>query len=275
MTPQCCHAAIESLESRRLLAASATLQPDGTLIVQGTSGNDHLIVDGVIRVSPHHPQADRIYVSDVRITGQSTGDVLLAKDFSLADVKAIVLDGGDGNDGLFVMTTDAIPTTVFGGAGDDGIEAWTGSAGNIVHGGDGRDYISTSSGNDSIYGDAGKDVIHSQGGNDLISGGGGNDVLYGGDGRDRIYGGIGADLMLGQAQADRLHGQTGNDTLDGGGGNDQLDGGAGSDSHVGSYGDDHFTADDGEADTLDGGGGTNAGTFDDPLDLVDGVDAIP
>ncbi|WP_143481806.1 calcium-binding protein, partial [Pseudomonas citronellolis] len=76
-------------------------------------------------------------------------------------IKAMLLQGGEGNDTLTGYATD---DHLSGGAGNDRLSA-----------GAGNDWLEGGIGNDSLYGDAG---------NDTLVGGVGNDYLHGGDGSD-------------------------------------------------------------------------------------------
>ncbi|MCP1602208.1 calcium-binding protein [Pseudomonas citronellolis] len=76
-------------------------------------------------------------------------------------VKALLLQGGEGNDTLTGYASD---DRLSGGAGNDRLSA-----------GAGNDWLEGGIGNDSLYGDAG---------NDTLVGGAGNDYLHGGDGSD-------------------------------------------------------------------------------------------
>ncbi|MCP8473914.1 calcium-binding protein, partial [Pseudomonas triclosanedens] len=117
--------------------------------------------------------------------------------WNIAQVKALVQQGTDGNDILYGY---AVADTISGGAGNDTINGY---------GGD--DDLDGGVGNDTLYGGAGQDVL---------KGGLGNDTLYGDDGNDQL---------LGNEGDDRIFGANGNDTLIGGAGNDYLSGDAGSD----------------------------------------------
>lgn len=172
---------------------------------------------------------------------------------------------GDSNDLIFIGGDDTVsagggddiiqPSDVLlpnertischadGGAGDDIITPGNGN--NVLMGGDGNDYLRTGVGNDSLYGNGGSDTIYAGGGDDYISGGGGKDHLFG---------------------------QVGNDTVYGGNNNDALNGGPGADLVSGQAGDDKLFADDGEADRVYGGAGTDSATVDSSLDIVKDIE---
>jgi Ca2+-binding RTX toxin-like protein len=102
----------------------------------------------------------------------------------------------------------------------------------IIFGGNGDDTINAGAGNDLICGGNGGGTINAGLGDDTVDGGNGNDNLIGGDGNDLILGGGGNDT---------LNGGIGNDILDGGTGNDTLTGGAGADNFIGGSGTDTAT----------------------------------
>jgi Ca2+-binding RTX toxin-like protein len=85
--------------------------------------------------------------------------------------------------------------------------------------------------------------------------------IHGGGGPTSDPGG-GDDTLVGGAADDTLFGHGGNDVLDGGGGNDLLQG---------REGNDRLIADDGFADTVDGGDGTDTAESDEEDELI----AIP
>jgi Ca2+-binding RTX toxin-like protein len=121
---------------------------------------------------------------------------------------------------------------------------------------------------DVLRGTRGRDVICGLGGNDTILGGGGADVIYGGPGADVLDGGAGNDVLRGGAGDDELVGRSGDDLLDGGEGRDRLTGGTGRDTLLGGGGNDMLFAQDGRADTVDGGGGRDTAIVDRTLDRV-------
>ena len=123
----------------------AVLVPNGTLVVNGTSGNDAI---------------------DLSLTG----DVLTAKvnttsfSFKNAAVKRIYVSAMAGND-----TVSLAP----------------GVMGATIDGGTGNDTLRGANGNDTLQGAAGNDVLIGSAGDDLLLGGDGPDSLDGGAGIDR------------------------------------------------------------------------------------------
>lgn len=99
------------------------------------------------------------------------------------------------------------------------------------------------------------DIFVGAGGNDTLAGGYGWDWLDGNGGDDKITGGDGRDVLLGRDGADMLDGGTGNDTLADGAGADTVKGDAGDDVIL--------VAQDGDADVLDGEGGSDTASYED------------
>jgi Ca2+-binding RTX toxin-like protein len=106
------------------------------------------------------------------------------------------VDGGSGDDTVF--GSDAVPSILHGGPGDDTLHA--GTAGATLDGGAGADRLIGSAAKDVLIGGAGNDTINGGRGRDNMSGGAGSDTFYAKDGyRDHINGGAGTD----QARIDR------------------------------------------------------------------------
>jgi Ca2+-binding RTX toxin-like protein len=245
---------VELLEARRLL--SATLNSAGTLNILGTSKDD------VISVYRPHNDPSRIEAKVRNVVSS----------FNLADVKQIRIEGFSGHDYIQVSNNIALPTRIYGGAGNDTIIG--GGSRDRIYGGTGNDSIIGNSGHDILYGEEGDDTIRGGNGNDYIVGGEGNDFLEGNAGNDRLYGGPGNDIIHGNAGHDLIYGGAGSDTLHGGAGNDSicggddddfilggdghdyLYGGEGNDFILGGNGDDDISGGPGN-DTIDGQGGND------------------
>lgn len=110
-----------------------------------------------------------------------------------AAVTAIVVDGGDGDDLIWISLLIDVDAEVYGGAGND--------------------LISGGSGDDRIFGEGGHDLILGNHGNDRLDGGGGDDLLFGGIGHDVLLGGMGDDWLFGGPGVDDLDGGPGHDHL--------------------------------------------------------------
>jgi Ca2+-binding RTX toxin-like protein len=88
-------------------------------------------------------------------------------------------------------------------------------------------------GADHLVGTAGADVFAAGAGPDVVRGGGGDDVVCGEGGADVLRGGAGTDRIFGGEADDQLEGNDGDDALDGDdGAADRLDGGPGTDTCV-------------------------------------------
>ncbi len=192
---------IESLESRRLLAATVALDR-GILTVVGDAAADRIDVAY---------SADRSELL-VTVNGTSAGG------YSAASVGRVSIDGGAGDD---VITTDFRGRSILrGGPGNDSINA-----------GGGDDQLFGDAGNDTILGNRGRDVIYGGDGNDVLSGGTGPDVLIGEAGNDSVVGSAGDDRLFGDGilDTDSENAAAGSDTLGGSEGRDTLYGGLGAD----------------------------------------------
>ncbi|SDD68353.1 calcium-binding protein [Ruegeria marina] len=227
---------------------------------------------------------------------------------------ADVLDGGDGEDGLYGLQGNDIlrgfggGDFLFGGIGRD-----------TLSGGEGSDELYGGAGNDALFGGAGADQIHGQSGNDTLWGGLGNDTLVGQEGTDRaafsIHSGMatiqrngqtvvvtsseGVDFLQGveflqfsngvievatlaqsgslpTAGNDRLSGGPQGDFLDGLSGNDTVLGRGGADTLFGSGGNDLLAGHDGddEIEDLSGDNTVFAGAGNDSVQTGAGQDEI-
>ena len=192
---------IEGLECRRLCAAVVALGDDGVLTITLNPGWDR------IRVLRH---------------GDTTKlDVLIRREpFRQFDgVTAVHIDGGKGNDLMYVGGTVTVPVRMVGGWGRD-----------VMIGGLGNDHLDGGVGNDYIHGGPGDDTLIGGIHDDILIGDAGNDNLQGGSGRDWLRGGDGDDVLDGGLGIDRLDGGAGNDAVTGGAARDLLNGGIGADT---------------------------------------------
>jgi len=153
-------ALLENLEARRMLSVSVL---KGTLVINGTSGND------TISVSVDPVGRGRLRVS---VNGLLSG-------VDAASLRRINISALEGNDLVLIDQTQGaitLPVNIAGGSGND-----------TLIGGSGADVLQGGRGNDVIQGGAGADDLE---------GHAGNDTLYGGDGRDTLSGDAGADQLL-------------------------------------------------------------------------------
>ena len=167
---------LEPLESRTLLSVSLD---NGTLSIVGTDAADYITV----RLARDKSQLK------VGMNGQITF-------FNKADVTAINIDAGAGNDNVLIYETGGTieaPATILGGAGNDGIQ-----------GGGGNDLLEGGDGNDSILGGRG---------DDLVEGGAGSDTLLSSSGKDSLDGGEGDDVIIKSGDDDSVIASAGNDQV--------------------------------------------------------------
>ncbi|MFO0936356.1 MAG: calcium-binding protein [Gemmataceae bacterium] len=159
---------------------------------------------------------------------------------------------GSGGSTIYLGYSN-LPNTVYGGAGDDFINASSGGAATIF-GGDG---------NDTIYGSfTYGDWLDGGAGDDSLTGYGGADTIIGGDGNDTLIGDYGPDTYPTTLDADLIDGGNGNDTIfaDGTGPGTQV---------FGRDGDDFIRG--GNSTYVEGGNGNDMITCDFGTDQSNGV----
>jgi Ca2+-binding RTX toxin-like protein len=279
---------------QRRLAVRAGRLASAELFVDGTDGEDHIIVERV---------RNNLFVN---VNG-------IVERFDAASVQFLSISGLGGDDDI--VNASAIPSTISGGDGADTL--WGGTSADhlrgfggddVLHGGDGGDHLAGGGDDDRLFGDGGDDRVDGQLGGNTLVGGDGVDTLVSGNsfldlepdtgrlkfngsdgGSDRVsvtreplgrlaitidgamhrmYGGsvalielngwAGDDVFTVQgsgAPRASMRGGDGNDTLVGGPGNDTLNGQGGDDFVDGRDGDDRLDAD-GNA-TLHGGNGND------------------
>jgi uncharacterized delta-60 repeat protein len=223
------------------IAAGAALQPDGKILLAGTTDPDggHF---AVARLGSNGALDPTFAVGGK--TTISFGDIALAYAAGLQPDGKLVIAGL-----AVVENRTAIRTALArvladqppdgGGPGGGGPRGGGGPGGgpddppNVQRCAGRRATIVGTAGNDTLRGTPRADVIVALGGNDRISARGGNDVVCGGRGNDRLAGGAGAD---------RLHGGHGRDVLAGGPGRDRLNGGPQRDRCLGGAARDRATA---------------------------------
>jgi Ca2+-binding RTX toxin-like protein len=126
----------------------ASITRRGTLVVNGSSGNDTIVIDRA---------------SDGRLRATVNG---VAKLFALSRVKRLQINGFEGNDAITVRSGVPRAATIDAGAGND-----------TVNGGDGADLLLGGGGNDRLFGNAGDDTLVGGAGTDLLDGGTGDNEL--------------------------------------------------------------------------------------------------
>jgi Ca2+-binding RTX toxin-like protein len=198
----------------------------------------------------------------------------------IGEVGNITINLDDGND-TTTLTNVIGTTTQNGGAGDDNLGGGEGD--DTLDGGDGADNVNGGDGTNSLDGGAGDDTLSGGAGADDIHGGDGVDLAIqtamadqtlslddlpddgaGGEG-DNIHSdvenastNVGNDKIVGSDADNLLSGDTGDDNITGGGGQDIL---------VGADGNDVIHAQDGVADMISCGPGTDE-AFVDSIDTV-------
>ena len=240
---------------------------EDTLTVEGTPGNDGLLLGG-------GPAGDRLSGDSqipveargnfdtltVDISQTSGNDTLTVDVTRLTTAGTFVVEANPNEvDRLVLLGTDtrdrvsstATSVTIAEGANQNTVQFTPGQLDLIT--------IQTLDGNDNIVlaslaepkrieaGDGHDYVDISQSIDGIVLGGEGDDVLRGGPEPDFLDGGPGNDWLFGLGAADTLIGGDGNDHLVGGVGNDVQDGGDGSDTFVWNPGDNN--------DSLEGGSG--------------------
>jgi Ca2+-binding RTX toxin-like protein len=175
-------AATKAAETHRTdRSGDATLQ-NGLLTVVGTNADDKITL--------------RLQAGNVQVDFGDDGTPDFS--FSAADVAAIDVSAGNGDDTVRVDETTgvfAVPTTIDGGNGNDNLT-----------GGSGDDTLAGGNGDDILNGGAGTDTLQGGNGNDTIDGNRGNDPEFGGNGDDTFVWNPGEG-------SDTIEGQNGNDAL--------------------------------------------------------------
>jgi serralysin len=195
----------------------------------------------------------RIYTSNIEnLRGTNQADRLIGNaGMNVLDGGggADILDGAGGDDWLITRDmrySDSRSVQVFGGDGNDTVQALGVFGRTVIDGGSGTDWLSFESANAFSNLDDGNVRYRSSEGAgvniDLAWGGGFSYYVNGNtwwDEKGRLYI-SNVENLRGTNQADRLIGDSANNTLEGGAGNDLLNGGAGSDVLVGGSGADQF-----------------------------------
>jgi Ca2+-binding RTX toxin-like protein len=253
------------------------LQPEGDEVfddvegVEGGQGDDTLTGDADSNVLSGGP-------GDDTLNGGGGNDTFDAEQESGADE----FSGGPGNDTVDWGDESSPVLVTVDGAANDGADTDPDTAGIQAEGdnvGTDIEVVIGGNGADDLTGGAGTQTIRGSNGNDTVNGDAGNDVLFGGNGVDTVsyatatgpvtitldglagdgQGGesdnVNADFenALGGNFGDSITGNGAVNRLNGGDGTDQLHGEGGNDTLVGLV--------DGNADTYDGGAGSDVATF--------------
>jgi Ca2+-binding RTX toxin-like protein len=215
------------------------------------------------------------------ITGGSGADTIYGNagnDVIAGGGGADSINGGIGNDSIsgdFDGPTAGAASSsaqIFGGSGNDAIDATGSTQGLTIFGG--NSINDSTDGADTITGGSGADTIFGNGGDDSIAGGGGADSINGGAGNDTIAGDFDDSVTTDTVSGAQIFGSSGDDSIDasgslqgltifgGSGVNDSADGadsivgGQGTDTIYGNGGDDVILTN-GGADIVNGGAGND------------------
>ncbi len=204
----------ESLESRRLLSAGATLGALGELKVVGTSGPDVLSVE----------------VSGSNIEAMDGSTVLLS--VAASRVTGITVHGLGGGDNITIDPSITVPLILYDydGYGPDSITAngasdttvTVGLGSDAIHLGNGSDFVFCYGGNDTVVAGNGNDYVQGGHGNCSITLGNGNDVVHAGKGNDSVVLGAGNNTVILNGGNDAVNTGDGSDTILGGSGIDTI-----------------------------------------------------
>lgn len=154
--------ALERLESRTLLNATATLSGLGVLGVTGSAGNDYIFL------SLDAPR-NQIVVSD--------GANGIIGRFDVPAVAQINIDAGAGNDRVRIAKNIYAPATILGGAGNDALYAGGGPT--TIDGGDGVNRIVAGTAPTTMTGGSGVNRFIGGQAADTFNSGPGQNVLFG------------------------------------------------------------------------------------------------
>jgi chitinase len=147
--------------SQTVTVIAAELQ-GGDLIVGGTTGDDHVVIQ----------PTDTSGTVDVVLNGLDlgtfvpTGKVVVYGQAGNDLIEVVPLTAGDGS-----TTPLAVPVMLFGGDGDDTLDA-RGASGPVV--------LSGGAGNDTLWGGSGRNLLFGGSGSDVLHGGNADDLLIGG-----------------------------------------------------------------------------------------------
>lgn len=163
------------------LALGVTIDGAGNLFVDGTDGDDAIILMSEREAGERGAR--------VEINGIDFGF------FPMTERSGLVVRGYAGDD---LLDLRELNETAFAHAAFPNFAV-------VVRGDSGNDEIWGSHGNDQLYGNDGDDLIRGGEGDDILLGDAGNDSLHGGQGRDVIDGGLGFhDTLWGGPDRDKL-----------------------------------------------------------------------
>ena len=249
--------------------ANASIQPDGSLLVQLVNGQTFIVPAGDFVAENGQFFVDQNVLEGL-IGADGPNLALLGLGAAVVAGVGIALAGGGGDDDVEIAPPVAEEVPAGPTAGDDVLTGTDGD--DTIDGLGGDDDISGLAGNDTLIAGAGNDTLSGGAGDDLLIGGGGTDIIDGGDGNDtNSFEGIGSGVTAtlaadGTGTAD--YGNisetfTGIENLTGTDNDDVLIAtGAAANTLIGGAGDD-FISGGGGADITDGGEGIDTVSFAD------------
>jgi Ca2+-binding RTX toxin-like protein len=164
--------------------------------------------------------------------GEDGDDMLMSMFDRFDPVPDLILDGGQGDDLVYLSLTGSSEQTMFELAPLDTGQVFNDTTIRNVervyfNAAGEADRVAGGAFDDSLFGNSGDDVLFGRDGNDLVDGGRGSDRIFGGDGSDALNGGdtgegLDNDTIRGEAGDDVIKGEYGADTLYGGAGADRF-----------------------------------------------------
>jgi Ca2+-binding RTX toxin-like protein len=193
--------------------------------VLGGLGDDHLVGGEGGDFLNGERGADSLF-------GEDGDDMLVSISDRFDPVSDLIVDGGQGNDLVYLSLSGSIEAVMFALSDPDTGQEFNGTAIRNVERvyfnaeGD-ADQMGGGAFDDSLFGNSGDDVLFARDGNDLVDGGRGSDRIFGGGGSDTLNGGDTGegsdnDTIRGDAGDDLITGEYGADTLYGGAGEDRF-----------------------------------------------------
>jgi hypothetical protein len=123
------------------------------LVINGTDNADNIQVNLVNRGTK----------IEVTVTSPNLS---LKQDFPVSQVDRLIIYGLGGDDNIQVSAPVKLPAIIFGGSGNNTIQAGGGPT--VIVGGSGNDTLEGGSGNDILIGGAGSDHLSGNGGNNIL-----------------------------------------------------------------------------------------------------------
>lgn len=127
------------------------------LVVDGTAGADTIILSAAT--------SNGVTVS---MNGTTVGTFAPSGGAAFGHV---IVNAGDGNDVVRLTGGLTVSALLFGGNGNDTLDALDSLAANVLQGGAGNDILTGGAGNDMLIGGLGADTFNGSGGDDIVIGG--------------------------------------------------------------------------------------------------------